>query len=150
MPGGHLIIGEGDADPDVEIDTSKFYLNKAKIILHGSQNDPEIEIGPGMRSVNKAIINKGNFSIYGDGNYKKNSVLTKSTNINDTTIEVFHSNSNLNWKVGDEIVISSSKTQSDEFEKRTIISINNKTIELDQPLEYVHFGEEKELSLIHI
>jgi cell migration-inducing and hyaluronan-binding protein len=43
--------------------------------------------------------------------------------------------------VGDEIVLASTDFDPRQAEKRTITAISDNTITLDQPLEYMHFGE---------
>ena len=47
-----------------------------------------------------------------------------------------------NWAVGDEIVIASTDFEAHQAEKRTITAIsgNQRTISLDEPLDYMHYG----------
>ena len=69
---GELIIGRPDSP----------YQNKAKIVLHGNTDDPKVSIGPGHRSVKKAIINHGLLQIYGDDKrLSPNSSLKEIANI---------------------------------------------------------------------
>lgn len=48
----------------------------------------------------------------------------------------------MNWKVGDKIVVSISGTNTNEFETRYIKAISQdlKTLTLDVPLYYNHYG----------
>jgi cell migration-inducing and hyaluronan-binding protein len=45
------------------------------------------------------------------------------------------------WRVGDEIVLASTDFNPRQAETRHIAAIRGNTITLDQPLEYMHFGE---------
>ncbi|TMM30634.1 T9SS type A sorting domain-containing protein [Polaribacter aestuariivivens] len=49
----------------------------------------------------------------------------------------------INWKIGDQIVIASTDFDPHQAEKRTITAINNTTISFDTPLEFMHFGVEQ-------
>ncbi len=45
------------------------------------------------------------------------------------------------WQAGDEIVLASTDYNPRQAERRTITAVNGNTITLDEPLEYMHFGE---------
>lgn len=45
-----------------------------------------------------------------------------------------------NWRVGDEIVVSSTDYDFDQAEERKITAISGDTVTLDQPLKYDHWG----------
>jgi hypothetical protein len=45
------------------------------------------------------------------------------------------------WKVGDEIVLASTDFDPRQAERRTIISISDNTLTLNEPLQFMHFGE---------
>jgi cell migration-inducing and hyaluronan-binding protein len=45
------------------------------------------------------------------------------------------------WRVGDEIVLASTDFNPRQAERRHIRAISGNTLTLDQPLEYMHFGE---------
>ena len=45
------------------------------------------------------------------------------------------------WRVGDQIVITTTSESRDENEVRTVKAINGSSVTLDAPLEYRHFGE---------
>lgn len=45
------------------------------------------------------------------------------------------------WREGDVIVLASTDFDFEQAEKRTITAIDGNVITLDQPLEYMHFGE---------
>src|SRR5690606_25362696 len=45
------------------------------------------------------------------------------------------------WQAGDEIVLASTDFNPRQAERRTIAAINGNSITLNEPLEYMHFGE---------
>ena len=45
------------------------------------------------------------------------------------------------WRVGDEIVLASTDFNPRQAERRRIAAIRGNRVTLDQPLEYMHFGE---------
>ncbi len=83
------------------------------------------------------LIMGGTLSLHGD----RTNTWTKLANTAEagsTTIEVLDASG---WRVGDEIVVASTDFDFRQATKRTIAAINGNVITLDQPLEYMHFGE---------
>jgi cell migration-inducing and hyaluronan-binding protein len=83
------------------------------------------------------LIMGGTLSLHGD---RTNSwtKLARTAEAGSTTIEVLDASG---WRVGDEIVVASTDFDFRQATKRTIAAINGNVITLDQPLEYMHFGE---------
>jgi hypothetical protein len=46
----------------------------------------------------------------------------------------------VDWRAGDQVVIASSSMDANEAELRTVSSVTGKTVTLDRPLQYAHFG----------
>ena len=76
-------------------------------------------------------------SMHGQKVVKSWTLLKETADPGDDSIEV---KDEVNWNVGDEIVIASTSFENSETETRTIISISNRTILLDSPLDYTHLS----------
>jgi len=50
-------------------------------------------------------------------------------------------NESVDWEVGGEIVVTASSYDPALAERRTITAVNGTTVELDEPLEFQHYGE---------
>ncbi len=85
-----------------------------------------------------AIMSGGVFEIYADAPKTTWTKLAKNSQAgsNQLTLEM-----NPEWKVGDRIVIASTDYNFEQAEERTITAINGAVIELDTPLDYLHWGE---------
>jgi cell migration-inducing and hyaluronan-binding protein len=83
------------------------------------------------------MIMGGTLSLHGD---RSNSwtKLARTAEAGSTTIEVLDASG---WRVGDEIVLASTDFDFRQATKRTIAAIDGNVITLDEPLEYMHFGE---------
>ena len=84
-----------------------------------------------------------NLSLYGMIRIPTWTLLSKTSALGDTSITVVGP---VDWKTGDEIVISSSSTNYKEAEKRKIISVDNTipnapVIQLSDKLLFVHYGQ---------
>jgi cell migration-inducing and hyaluronan-binding protein len=64
--------------------------------------------------------------------------LAETAEAGSTRIEVLDASE---WQVGDEIVLASTDFNPRQAERRHIAAIRGDTITLDQPLDYMHFGE---------
>ena len=64
--------------------------------------------------------------------------LAKTAEAGSSRIEVLDASG---WRKGDEIVLASTDFNPRQAEKRRISAISGNAITLDQPLEYMHFGE---------
>ncbi len=134
-------------DVDIELQTDWILLHGE---LHiGSEDQPHtrnatitlVDNVPGenvMAMGDRGIlIMGGTLSLHGD---RTNSwtKLARTAEAGSTTIEVLDASG---WRVGDEIVVASTDFDFRQATKRTIAAINGNVITLDEPLEYMHFGE---------
>jgi cell migration-inducing and hyaluronan-binding protein len=83
------------------------------------------------------MIMGGTLSLHGDRVHTWTK-LARTAEAGSTTIEVLDASG---WRAGDEIVLASTDFDFRQATKRTISAINGNVITLDQPLEYMHFGE---------
>jgi cell migration-inducing and hyaluronan-binding protein len=90
--------------------------------------------GMGDRGI---LIVGGTLSLHGD---RENAWtrLARTAEAGSTRIEVLDARG---WRVGDEIVLASTDFNPRQAETRHIAAISGNTLTLDQPLEYMHFGE---------
>ena len=63
-------------------------------------------------------------------------MISKTENAGDTTITTIQ---DVDWEVGEVIVIASSSWDHNEAERKTIKAINGRVITLDSPLTYKHY-----------
>ena len=109
------------------------HTSNATITLTNNIPDENIN-GMGDRGI---LIVEGTLSLHGD---RENAwtKLAETAAAGSTRIEVLDASG---WKVGDEIVLASTDFNPRQAETRHISAIRGNTITLDQPLEYMHFGE---------
>jgi hypothetical protein len=91
-------------------------------------------MGMGDRGI---MLSGGTLNLHGN---RTNSwtKLSKTAEAGSATIEVLDASQ---WQVGDEIVLASTDFNPRQAEKRSISAINGNTLTLNQPLEYMHFGQ---------
>jgi cell migration-inducing and hyaluronan-binding protein len=109
------------------------HTRNATITLTNNVPDENIN-GMGDRGI---LIVGGVLSLHGD---RENvwTKLSETAEAGSTRIEVLDASE---WRVGDEIVLASTDFNPRQAERRHIAAISGDTITLDQPLEYMHFGE---------
>ncbi|MGD8340941.1 MAG: G8 domain-containing protein [Gammaproteobacteria bacterium] len=134
-------------DHDVEL-TTEWILVRGELFA-GSERDPHTrnvtitltnEVpdeninGMGDRGI---LLVQGTLSLHGD---RENSWtrLVETAEAGSARIEVLDASS---WRVGDEIVLASTDFNPRQAETRHISAISGNTLTLDQPLQYMHFGE---------
>ena len=122
---GMLIIGKSD-EP---------FTKKASIILHGGENDTKVEVIQNTLSVNNAIINKGSIEIHGE--VLRQQFIRLDENAKDTNVitvdDVLHK-----WQPNDEVVVTSSKIQAEQYELTKYLSHNEKEMTLASTLKFYH------------
>jgi len=120
---GRLEIGT-ESDP---------FTGKATITLTDNVKGENIN-GMGDRGI---LMAPGVLSLHGD---RENSwtKLAETAEAGATRIEVLDASG---WKVGDKIVLASTDFNPRQAERRHITRIRRNRITLDEPLEYMHFGE---------
>ena len=134
-------------DDDIEL-TTEWILLRGELHI-GSENDPHTSNatitltnnvpgeninGMGDRGI---LVALGTLSMFGD---RENSwtKLSETAEAGDTRIEVLDASG---WRVGDEIVLASTDFNPRQAERRHITRIRRNRITLNEPLDYMHFGE---------
>ena len=109
------------------------FTGKATITLTDNVKGENIN-GMGDRGI---LMAPGVLSLHGD---RENAwtKLAETAEAGATRIEVLDASG---WKVGDEIVLASTDFNPRQAERRHITRIRRNRITLDEPLEYMHFGE---------
>ncbi len=119
---------------ELEIGTEAVpHTHKATITLTDNIRG-EAMMGMGDRGI---MISGGTLNLHGD---RTNSwtKLANTANAGSSSIEVLNA---AQWRVGDQIVLTSTDFDPRQSERRTIAAINGNAITLDQPLQYMHFGK---------
>ncbi len=112
---------------------SRPHTRNATITLTDNVPGENIQ-GMGDRGI---LLVGGTLSLYGDrGNAWTK--LAATAEAGSTRIEVLDASE---WQVGDRIVLASTDFDPRQAETRHISAISGNVITLDQPLEYMHFGE---------
>src|SRR5690606_23188838 len=120
---------------ELEIGTeARPHTAHATITLTNNVPDEDVMAGMGDRGI---MISGGTLNLHGNrtNTWTK---LTATAEAGSRTIEVLNADQ---WQVGDEIVLASTDFEPRQAEKRTIAAIRGNTITLDEPLQYMHFGE---------
>jgi cell migration-inducing and hyaluronan-binding protein len=109
------------------------HTRNATITLTNNVPDENIN-GMGDRGI---LIVGGVLILHGD---RENSwtKLAETAEAGSTRIDVLDARG---WRVGDEVVLASTDFNPRQAETRHIAAINGNTLTLDEPLEYMHFGE---------
>jgi cell migration-inducing and hyaluronan-binding protein len=121
---GELAIGS-EASP---------HTRNATITFTDTVPGEDVMAGMGDRGI---MISGGTLNLHGDrtNTWTK---LSETAEAGASSIEVLDA---AEWRVGDEIVLASTDYDPRQAERRTIAAIRGNTITLNQPLEYMHFGE---------
>jgi hypothetical protein len=114
------------------------YLNNGRIELYG--NNPSATI-PGTTMNRKMLVAMGGGQIELHGEPKKSWTQLGETADIDTRAIVLKQN--VDWEIGDEIVIASTDYAPENAEVVTITSKNGKNIGINKKLSYMHFGKLK-------
>ena len=120
---------------ELEIGTeARPHTANATITLTNNVPGEDIMAGMGDRGI---MISGGTLNLHGNrtNTWTK---LTATAEAGSSRIEVLNADQ---WQVGDEIVLASTDFEPRQAETRHIRAIRGNTITLDEPLEYMHFGE---------
>lgn len=109
------------------------FSKKATITLTGTDTGAD-NMNMGEKFL--GAMNGGQIDFHGQ-NVKSWTRLTATAAKDATTITVEDAT---DWKVGDRIAIASTDYASSQAEEAAITAINGKTLTLDKPLKYMHFG----------
>jgi cell migration-inducing and hyaluronan-binding protein len=106
----------------------------ATITLTDNIPDEDPMAGMGDRGI---LISGGTLNLHGDTTHTWTK-LAETAEAGSDEIEVLDASG---WEVGDQIVLASTDFNPRQAETRFISAIRGDTITLNQPLEYMHFGE---------
>eukprot|EP01119_Soliformovum_irregulare_P024988 TRINITY_DN911_c0_g1_i4.p1 TRINITY_DN911_c0_g1~~TRINITY_DN911_c0_g1_i4.p1 ORF type:complete len:982 (-),score=247.99 TRINITY_DN911_c0_g1_i4:64-3009(-) len=160
--GGALIFdnGKGEADTELAITVETFFV--AGLLQMGTDQTPlsrparvvlvnyQAPIARGAEGSVFEILNqpygKKVLLVYEEGQWIAHAKgrrpvwtrLAASVNRDDTTLTLIE---NVDWKVGDQIIITSTDFNADQTERNTIKAVNGKTVTLQYPLKWGHFGK---------
>jgi cell migration-inducing and hyaluronan-binding protein len=119
---------------ELEIGTAaKPFAHNATITLTDNVKDEQL-MGMGDRGI---MLSGGTLNLHGNRTNTW-SKLSKTAKAGSKDIEVLDA---AQWRVGDEIVLASTDFNPRQAERRTITGINGNAITLNEPLQYMHFGE---------
>jgi hypothetical protein len=109
------------------------FTHNATITLTDNVKDEQL-MGMGDRGI---MLSGGTLNLHGNrtNTWTK---LAATAEAGTSTIEVLDASQ---WQAGDEIVLASTDYNPRQAERRTIAAVNGNTITLNQPLEFMHFGE---------
>ena len=111
----------------------KIYIN-----ITGDRNSPKLLIDNFLDSSSNIIAVTGSMRLFGNTTSFTWSKLAVSANIGDISITLID---NVDWKVGDKIVIGPTEMNHSGFETRIITSKSNNVITLDSPIQNFHYGD---------
>ncbi len=120
---------------ELEIGTeARPHTAKATITFTNNVPGEDVMAGMGDRGI---MISGGTLNLHGNrtNTWTK---LTDTAEAGSSRIEVLNADQ---WQVGDEIVLASTDFEPRQAETRHITAIRGNTITLDEPLQYMHFGE---------
>ena len=120
---------------ELEIGTeARPHTANATITLTDNNPGEDLMAGMGDRGI---MIVGGTLNLHGDTTHTWTK-LAETAEAGSTQIEVLDADG---WEVGDQIVLASTDFNPRQAETRLITAIRRDTITLDQPLQYMHFGE---------
>jgi cell migration-inducing and hyaluronan-binding protein len=123
LPGGELEIGS-EARP---------YRHQATITLTDTIRDEDINT-MGDRGI---LLQRGTLNLHGDRSNTWDQARQHRRG-GSSRIDVLDASG---WRRGDEIVLASTDFNPRQAERRHVTAISGNTITLDQPLQYMHYGE---------
>ena len=110
------------------------HTSNATITFTDNVPGEDLMAGMGDRGI---LVSGGILNLHGDRTHTWTK-LSETAEAGSDEIEVLDASE---WRVGDQIVLASTDFESRQAEKRTITAIRRDTITLDEPLEYMHYGE---------
>ncbi|XP_053349466.1 PKHD1 like 1, tandem duplicate 1 [Clarias gariepinus] len=128
--GGHLIAGWPDQP----------FSGQLQIILRGNQHTPEWPLPDGQNQGSKVLGVFGSLDLYGMPHRVYHTKLATTAWAGSNALSL---QDPVDWKAGDEIVLSTTSYDPWQTETRTILAVSNNgfTLILDQPLSYSHIAE---------
>ncbi|MGL4609719.1 MAG: G8 domain-containing protein [Trueperaceae bacterium] len=121
--GGSLEIGS----------TTAPFTNRTTITLNGPKEDV---LGMNMGGRLIGVMMGGKMAMHGEPRTSWTK-LNRTANVGETTLELLEAP---NWRVGDQIIVASTDFDFNQAETFSITAINDKTVTLDKPLKFMHWG----------
>jgi len=162
--GGSLIFsnGKGESDTELAITVETFFV--AGLLQMGTDKEPlarparivlmnyEVPVVRGLDGTPYSILDEpygkkvllvydhGKWLAHGKGRNPTWTRLSASTSRGDVTLQLVDK---VDWKVNDQVVITSTDFNPDQTERHYVkaISADGKSVTLQQPLKFGHFGE---------
>ncbi|XP_066530272.1 fibrocystin-L-like [Hoplias malabaricus] len=130
IQGGRLIAGWADQP----------FRGDLQIILRGNYHTPEWPLPNGPNQGSKVLGVFGSLDLYGMPHSVYRTKLSSTASAGSISISLLDP---VDWKAGDQIVLSTTSYDPGQTETRTITSVSSDglTLTLDQPLSYTHIGE---------
>jgi cell migration-inducing and hyaluronan-binding protein len=120
---------------ELEIGTeARRHTAKATITLTDNNPNEDMMAGMGDRGI---MISGGTLNLHGNRTNAWTK-LTATAEAGSSRIDVLNADQ---WQVGDEIVLASTDFDPRQAETRHITAISGNSITLDEPLQYMHYGE---------
>ena len=118
----------------MEVGTEEFpYTSHLTITMHGNKYSPSMPIFG-----NKVLsVHYGQLEMHGVTRAVTWTRLNSTANAGDTSITL---DDNVDWMVGEEIVLAGTVFEPIEFETRFITEVNGNVVRLDRPLDFTHIG----------
>jgi len=110
------------------------HTRQATITFTDNVPGEDVMAGMGDRGI---MISGGTLNLHGDRTNAWTK-LAETADAGSSRIEVLDASG---WRVGDEIVLASTDFDPRQAETRTVTAIRGNTLTLNQPLDYMHFGE---------
>lgn len=132
VKGGVLKAGEPNAP----------FAQKITIEIHGERTNPTVLVDDHVDGGNKNLIVTGELSLYG---VTPAVVMTRLAAYADKGANTVTVTDNVDWKVGDTIVVTATGNSYFEDEYRNISAVSGKTLTLTNALEFDHYGDAERL-----
>ncbi|KAI2652983.1 Fibrocystin-L [Labeo rohita] len=115
------------------------FRGQLQIILRGSHSTPDWLLPSGPNQGSKVLGVFGSLDLYGMPHNVYHTKLARTSQAGTSNVSLQES---VDWKVGDQILLSTTSYDPWETEIRTITAISDygSTLTLDQPLSYTHIG----------
>ncbi|XP_073714530.1 fibrocystin-L [Misgurnus anguillicaudatus] len=129
IQGGRLIAGRSD-EP---------FRGELQIILKGNHFTSDWQL-PGINQGSKVLGVFGSLDLYGMPHNIYHTKLAKTVQVGNNTLFLEET---VDWKVGDQILLSTTSYDPWQTEIRTITAVSDdgRTLSLDRPVTYTHIGQ---------
>ncbi|XP_057684607.1 fibrocystin-L-like [Corythoichthys intestinalis] len=130
IQGGRLLAGWED-EP---------YTGELHVILRGHHNTPDWPLTNGLNLGSKVLGVLGTLELYGQPHSVYHTKLAATADSGSSTLTLVEP---VDWKAGDEVLVSTTSYSFAETEKCVIASVSpdSRTLTLSQPLRHTHVGE---------